>query len=79
MPPGGLAGFAVGQPVASVLTTFSFLVLGVLTSMDLRMSPRAVSALAVALGVLYGWLNGAGIAVAQRDVTGSSGSVRSRS
>jgi hydrogenase/urease accessory protein HupE len=70
---GGLAGFAVGPPVASVLTTFSFLVLGALTSMDLRLSPRAVSALAAVLGVLHGWLNGAGIAAAQRDVTGLVG------
>ena len=70
---GGLAGFAVGYPIASVLTTLSFLVLGVLTSMDLRMSPRAVFTLAVSLGAMHGWLNGAGIAAAQRDVTGLIG------
>jgi hydrogenase/urease accessory protein HupE len=70
---GGLVGHAVGDPVASVATILSFLALGVFTAMDLRMSPRAVSVLAVVLGGLHGWLNGAGIAAAQRDVTGLIG------
>jgi hydrogenase/urease accessory protein HupE len=70
---GGLAGYAVGEPVASMATTLSFLALGVFTAMDLRMSPRVVSVLAIVLGGLHGWLNGAGIAATQRDVTGLIG------
>jgi hydrogenase/urease accessory protein HupE len=70
---GGVAGFMVGHPVASSATIVSFLVLGILTSIDLRLSPRVVSVLVIAVGLMHGWLNGAGIADAQRDVTGLLG------
>jgi hydrogenase/urease accessory protein HupE len=70
---GGAAGFVVGDSVASSATTVSFLVLGILTSIDCRLSPRVVSALVVAVGLMHGWLNGAAIADAQRDVTGLLG------
>lgn len=70
---GGAAGFVVGSPAASSVTIVSFLVLGLLTSIDLRLSPRAVSALVVSVGLLHGWLNGAAIAEAQREPTGLLG------
>jgi hydrogenase/urease accessory protein HupE len=51
----------------------SFLVLGVLTAVDRRLSPGIVTALAVAVGLLHGWLNGAGIAESQRELLGLVG------
>jgi urease accessory protein len=65
---GGLAGFAQQTTVLpGALTALSFLVLGVLTAADRRLSPGAVTGLATALGLLHGWLNGAGIAEAGRE------------
>lgn len=73
---GGLAGFAVGAPlVPGTVTAASFLVLGGLTAADRRLSPTAVTALAGALGLLHGWLNGAGIAEAGREALGLVGIV----
>lgn len=71
---GGVAGFAHGHTVVpAALTTGSFLVLGALTAADLRLSSRTVTVLAVAVGLLHGWLNGAGIAASQREVLGLVG------
>jgi hydrogenase/urease accessory protein HupE len=65
---GGLAGFLVGHPVVpGAAATASFLVLGVLTAADRRMSPGTVAALAVAVGLLHGWLNGASLGAARRE------------
>jgi len=73
---GGVAGFAHGHTaVPAALTTGSFLVLGALTAADLRLSSRTVTVLAVAVGLLHGWLNGAGIAASQREVLGLVGVV----
>jgi urease accessory protein len=73
---GGHAGFAVGQPlVPGGLTAASFLVLGGLTAADRRLSPATVTSLALAVGGLHGWLNGAAIAEAQRDPLGLVGIV----
>jgi hydrogenase/urease accessory protein HupE len=73
---GGLAGFAVGSPlVPGTATAASFLVLGGLTALDRRLPPPAVTALAAALGLLHGWLNGAGIAEAGREALGLVGIV----
>ena len=71
---GGVAGFYSGQsllPGAAV--AMSFLVLGVLTAVDRRLSPAIVSGLAVVVGMLHGWLNGAGIAESQRELLGLVG------
>ena len=71
---GGVAGFYSGQsllPGAAV--AMSFLVLGVLTAVDRRLSPAVVSGLAVVVGMLHGWLNGAGIAESQRELLGLVG------
>ena len=71
---GGAVGFLVGRtllPQAVVAT--SFLVLGGLTAADRRLSPTSVTALAVVVGLLHGWLNGAGIAEAGRQAVGLVG------
>jgi hydrogenase/urease accessory protein HupE len=73
---GGLAGFAAGTNLfPGTVTAASFLVLGGLTAADQRLSPTAVTALAGALGLLHGWLNGAGIAEAGREALGLVGIV----
>jgi hydrogenase/urease accessory protein HupE len=73
---GGLAGFAAGNPLLpSTVTAASFLALGGLTAADRKLPPAAITALAAALGLLHGWLNGAGIAVAGREALGLVGIV----
>jgi len=56
---GFLAG-APGLPYAS--TAVSLLVLGALTALDRRLAPGWVTVLAVAVGAMHGWLNGAALA-----------------
>jgi hydrogenase/urease accessory protein HupE len=74
----GLAGLRIGSSaVPASATALSFLLLGGLTALDRRLSPRLVTALALALGLLHGWLNGAGIAQAQREALGLGGIVAS--
>jgi urease accessory protein len=71
---GGLAGFRVGgAPVPVTAAAASFLVLGGLTAADRRLPGVAVAALAAALGLLHGFLNGAGIAAAGREALGLVG------
>jgi hydrogenase/urease accessory protein HupE len=73
---GGLAGHWTGTPlVPGTVTAASFLVLGGLTAADRRLPAAAVTALSAALGVLHGWLNGAGIAEAGREALGLVGIV----
>jgi hydrogenase/urease accessory protein HupE len=73
---GGLAGFVAGGPVLpGTVTAVSFLILGGLTAADRRLAPSAVTALAAALGLLHGGLNGAGIAAAEREALGLVGIV----
>jgi hydrogenase/urease accessory protein HupE len=73
---GGLAGFAAGTLLfPGTVTAASFLVLGGLTAADRQLPPAAVTVLAAALGLLHGWLNGAGIAEAGREVLGLLGIV----
>jgi hydrogenase/urease accessory protein HupE len=73
---GGLAGYGTGAPVLpGTVTAASFLLLGGLTAADRRLSAGAVSALSAALGLLHGWLNGAGIAEAGRESLGLLGIV----
>lgn len=73
---GGLIGFhhgAAGLPAG--VTAWSMLLLGVLVAADLRLSAIAAAALAAALGLVHGALNGAGIAVAGRESSGLLGIV----
>jgi len=71
---GGVAGFYSSQSlVPGAAAAMSFLVLGGLTAADWRLSPGIVTALAVVVGMLHGWLNGAGIAESQRELLGLVG------
>lgn len=71
---GGLAGFVVGHPlVPQSVTTASFLVIGALTAADRRLPLSLVTVLAVAMGLVHGWLNGAGIAESQREALALAG------
>ncbi len=45
----------------------SLLVVGLLTALDRRLPPGAVAALAVAIGALHGWSNGAALALDGRE------------
>jgi len=70
----GVAGYS--GPVALLpagVTSLSLLALGILTAADLKLGPPVVTALAVGLGIVHGWLNGAGIAVAGREASGLVG------
>jgi len=65
---GGVAGYTTGAvPEGSWITAFSALVLGVLVAADRRLPVGIVALLAALLGLLHGWLNGAGIAAANRE------------
>ena len=71
---GGLGGYLAGSaPLPAGVTAASFLVVGVLTAVDRRLPAAVVTALAAGLGLLHGWLNGAGIAAAGREVAGLIG------
>jgi urease accessory protein len=71
---GGLAGFVAGPPSVPVgVTAMSFLALGGLTAADRRLPPSVVTAIALVVGLLHGWLNGAAIAEAQRQPLGLVG------
>lgn len=67
----GVVGSLVANPLLpAAVTTGSFLLLGTLTAADRRLSPAAVATLAVAIGVLHGWLNGAGTGEAKPATVG---------
>jgi urease accessory protein len=63
---GGLAGLAFPTiSSAPALTTVSFLVLGGLVAADPRLRPEWVTGLAVVVGLLHGYLNGAAMSQAR--------------
>ena len=65
---GGFAGLGYGAEVLpGVLTAVSCLALGVLTALDRKLPSSVLPGLATLLGLLHGWLNGAGIAGARGD------------
>jgi len=71
---GGAAGVFAGiAPPPAGVTALSFLVLGILTAADRRLSPSIVAACAAALGLAHGFLNGAALAAAGREATGLFG------
>ena len=73
---GGLTGFIAGDALVPMgATTASILVLGTLTAADRRLSPSLVSSIALALGLMHGWLNGAAITAAQQEPLGLAGIV----
>ena len=58
---GGLVGLAYTSTGSSVLTALSFLLLGGLVAADAGLSLRAATLIAAVLGLLHGYLNGAGM------------------
>lgn len=59
---GGLAGLASTSPRnPAILPVFSFLLLGGLVAADAQLSLRATTAIATLLGLVHGYLNGAGM------------------
>jgi hydrogenase/urease accessory protein HupE len=75
---GGMAGFAAGTPfLPPGITSASLLALGILVAADRRLGPSVVAGLAVAVGLLHGWLNGAGVATTGREGIALAGIVAS--
>jgi urease accessory protein len=58
---GGLAGLAAGHGGGTAAAIVSFVLLGALVAMDARLSVRMLTALAVSLGLVHGFVNGAGM------------------
>ena len=66
---GGLVGFASRvEFMPGVLTALSCIAVGALTALDRRMSSNLLTACAALLGLLHGWLNGAGISGSRGDL-----------
>jgi hydrogenase/urease accessory protein HupE len=58
---GGLGGIAADSSSSIAATVASFLVLGALIATDARLSLTTLAALAISLGLVHGYLNGAGM------------------
>ncbi len=58
---GGFVGMAAPTNRGTALTAVSFLLLGALVAADARLSLRATTVLAALIGLLHGYLNGAGM------------------
>lgn len=73
---GGVIGvLAAGAAPPPIVTSLSLLALGVLTAASAKLRPPLVAILAIALGLIHGWLNGAAIAAAGREASGLFGIV----
>jgi len=73
---GGLAGLAFPTSSAgTLLTTVSFLALGGLVAAEARLRPEWVTGLALVLGLLHGYLNGAAMSQAKLGALGLVGIV----
>lgn len=71
---GGLAGTLVlATPLRVGPAALSLLVIGAMTAADFRLEPKAVTVLALALGLVHGWQNGAALAAAGLKSTGLVG------
>jgi urease accessory protein len=71
---GGVAGVGLQTPLPpSSAAMLSMGVLGVLTAADVRLAPRIVGVLAVLLGLVHGWQNGAGMRAAGLQASGLIG------
>lgn len=71
---GGMVGvLAAGPAPPPIVTSVSLLALGVLTAASAKLRPPLVVVLAIALGLIHGWLNGAAIAAAGREASGLIG------
>jgi hydrogenase/urease accessory protein HupE len=75
---GGLLGLAMPTiEAAPALTTLSFLALGGLVAVEARLRPEWVAGLALAIGLLHGYLNGASMSAARLGALGLVGIVGS--
>jgi urease accessory protein len=73
---GGLVGLAFPTiDSATALTTVSFLALGGLVAADARLGPEWVAGLALVVGLLHGYLNGAAMSQAKLGALGLVGIV----
>ncbi len=72
---GGLLGLVLGWSAPPAVTALSFLTLGGLVAADRPMNKGIGVALALALGLLHGQMNGAEMATAGLGVTGLLGAV----
>lgn len=71
---GWKAAFAARAPLLPPgVAAPSFIVVVGLAALDRRLAPNVVAGLALVLGLVHGWLNGAGIASAGRAVMGLVG------
>lgn len=71
---GGAAGALVPTTALQVgPAALSLLVIGAMIAADFRLAPTAVTALALALGLVHGWQNGAALAAAGLKATGLVG------
>lgn len=71
----GLAGYGLGLGDLPRLPAFSFLMLGLLVAAGRPLPVAVVMAIAAAVGLLHGALNGAGIAEARREPLALAGIV----
>lgn len=70
----GAAGYRCDAALLPAgVTSLSLLSLGLLTAVDCRLSPGVVTALAVILGMMHGWLNGTALSLAGRGPAGLVG------
>jgi urease accessory protein len=58
---GGLAGMAAGHGGGTAAAVASFLLLGALVALDAHLSLSIITALALSVGFVHGYLNGAGM------------------
>jgi urease accessory protein len=58
---GGLAGTVVGHGNGTAVAVASFLLLGVLVAADVRLSLALLTAITMSLGLVHGFVNGAGM------------------
>lgn len=73
---GGLLGAHFGGPlIPSGTLSASFLLIGLLIAWGRSLSPAAMGALAVAVGLTHGWLNGVGTAESRRELLALVGMV----
>lgn len=73
---GGVAGLA--RPVVDaspVITTLSFLILGLLVVLDRRLPPTLIASAAILFGLVHGFLNGAAMARVGLGLVGLAGIV----
>ncbi len=70
----GVAGhFGRVTVLPAGITSLSLLALGILTAMNVRLTPWIAMTVAAVVGLVHGWLNGAAIALAGREAQGLIG------